>query len=174
MVQFQKHKTMEQDTRKSIIKNVKQKDGSYLNMFADLYGKACNYEIFKPQENGEILFKAMICGLSQDEKTIETKGRQLEPDKLPMLNIFLIFLKKFAEQNDFQLYRAYDMNVKEWISCSETTYNQARQKMQGFASAHYAQLIDIGGKFKELARDTIRTLKLIEKLSNIRSIKKSI
>lgn len=156
---------MEQETRKSIIKNAKQKSGNHLKMFADLYNKACSYEMFVPQENGEILFKAMICGLSPDEKTIDTKGKQLEPDKLPMLKIFLIFLKKYAEQSGYKLYCAYNMNVKEWVKCDVTAYNQVSNKMQGFANAHYSQLIGIGANFNKLARDTIRTIKLIGEIS---------
>lgn len=107
----------------------------------------------------------MICGLSPDEKTINTEDKQLEPDKLPMFNIFLIFLKKYAEQSGCKLYCAYDMNVKEWIKCDVTVYNQAICKMQGLANAHYPELIDIGGNLNKLARDTIRTIKLIGKIS---------
>lgn len=162
---------MEQDTRKSIIKNAKPKNGNHLKMFADLYNKACNYEAFKPQENGEVLFKAMICGLSKEEKAIDTTGKQLEADKLPMLNIFLVFLKKYAEQNGYKLYKAYNTNAKEWIKCDETTFKQVSKKMQGFANAHYPQLIDIGEVFNKLARDTVRTLKLIERLSPKRNTK---
>ena len=148
-----------------MIKNAKQKSGNHLKMFAGLYNKACSLEMFVPQKNGEILFKAMICGLSPDEKTINTEGKQLEPDKLPMFNIFLIFLKKYAEQSGYKLYCAYDMNVKEWIKCDVTAYNQAICKMQGLANAHYPELIDIGGNLNKLARDTIRTIKLIGKIS---------
>ena len=156
---------MEQEIRKSMIKNAKQKSGNHLKMFAGLYNKACSLEMFVPQKNGEILFKAMICGLSPDEKTINTEGKQLEPDKLPMFNIFLIFLKKYAEQSGYKLYCVYDMNVKEWIKCDVTAYNQAICKMQGLANAHYPELIDIGGNLNKLARDTIRTIKLIGKIS---------
>ena len=154
---------MEQDSRKSIIQNATQKSGNHLNMFADLYSKACSYEVFKPQENGDILFIAMICRLSPEEKTIDTKGKLLEPDKLPMLNIYLMFLKKYAEHSGYKLCKACNTNVKTWVKCDESTYNQAYKKMQGFANVHYPQLIGIGENFNKLARETIKTLKLIEK-----------
>lgn len=146
---------MEQEQRKSLVKSTGQKQTEGLQVFKATFEKACYNDIFKPAENGEALFKAMVCGLTPEEETdFDTKGKQLEPDILPMLHVFFIAFKKQAEQNGIKLNKDFHGIVKCWVNCNPEIYDKTRKTVQALINF---SCVDVG-YYGELASETIQAL----------------
>lgn len=146
---------MGQEQRKSLIKSTGQKQTEGLQVFKATFEKACYNDIFKPTENGEALFKAMVCGLTQkEEATFETKGKQLEPGILPMLHVFFISFKKQAEQNGIKLNKDFNGIIKRWVNCTPEVYDKTRKTVQALINF---SCVDVG-YYGELASETIQAL----------------
>ena len=146
------------DSRKRIISNADPMQGAELAVFAQLYRKACDLEIFTPTPNGAVLFKAMLCGLKPGESDTDTNGQTLKVNIAAMLIIYLLFLKEQAAPRGLTMEKQYNSYAKQWTDADPDQYDHARRGMQGFKNVHKGTLQRIAPAFYDLAHDTLNAV----------------